>query len=100
VPQAELACYRVGDDGDLMAAQSGRATLRLLSGPTACAGRQLVCLHVMGTDPLRVVVEVLMPRDHATWCGSCLSQRRRLVVRMSSLSCEAETCHVRRRLVV
>jgi hypothetical protein len=48
VPRAELACYRVGVDGDLTAAQSSRAALRLLSGPAACVGRQLVYLHGTG----------------------------------------------------
>jgi hypothetical protein len=45
--------------------------------------------------------------DHAMWYGSCLGRRRKLLVRMSNLSCEAETCcgetetcRVRRRLVV
>jgi hypothetical protein len=51
VPRAEFACCRVGDDGDLTAAQLGRAALRLLSGPAACAGRQLVYLHGMGNWP-------------------------------------------------
>jgi hypothetical protein len=32
VPRAELACGRVGDDGDGMATQSVRPALRLLSG--------------------------------------------------------------------
>jgi hypothetical protein len=48
VPQAELACCRVGDDGDVMAAQPSRAVLRLLSGSAARAGRQLVRLHGAG----------------------------------------------------
>jgi hypothetical protein len=36
VPRAELACGRVGDDGDVMAAQLVRPTLRLLAGWAAC----------------------------------------------------------------
>jgi hypothetical protein len=51
VPRVELACYKVGNDGDLMVAQLGRAALRLLSGPAACAGRQLACLHGVGNPP-------------------------------------------------
>jgi hypothetical protein len=51
VPRVEFACYRVGDDGDLTAAQLSRAALRLLSWPAAGAGRQLVCLHGMGNRP-------------------------------------------------
>jgi hypothetical protein len=42
VPRAKLACSRVGDDGDGMAAQLSRSALRLLSGPAACVRRQLV----------------------------------------------------------
>jgi hypothetical protein len=48
VSRAELACYRVGDDGDLTIAQPSRAVLRPLSGPAARSGRQLVCLHGTG----------------------------------------------------
>jgi hypothetical protein len=40
-----------------------------------------------------------MRRDRATWFGSCLSRRWRLLMRMSSLSCKAETCRARRGLV-
>jgi hypothetical protein len=47
VPRAELTCCRVGVDGDLTATQPSRAALRLLSGPAARAGRQLVYLHGM-----------------------------------------------------
>jgi hypothetical protein len=38
----------VGDDVDGMAVQPVRPTLRLLSGPVACMGRQLVPLHGAG----------------------------------------------------
>jgi hypothetical protein len=48
VPQAKLACGRVGDDVDGMAVQPGRPALRLLAGPAACMGRQLVHLHGAG----------------------------------------------------
>jgi hypothetical protein len=48
VPQAKLACGRVGDDGDGMVVQQGRPALRLLSGPAACMGRQLGYLHGAG----------------------------------------------------
>jgi hypothetical protein len=92
VPQVEFVCCRVGGDDDLMAVWLSRAALRLRSGPAARAGRQLVRLHGMGNRPPRVVVEVFVPRDRATWCGLCLGRRRRLLVRTSSLSCEAETC--------
>jgi hypothetical protein len=36
VPRAELACGRVGDDADVMAAQLVRPALRLLTGRAAC----------------------------------------------------------------
>jgi hypothetical protein len=48
VPRAKLACGGVGDDVDRMVVQLCRPTLRLLSGPTACMGRQLVHLHGAG----------------------------------------------------
>jgi hypothetical protein len=99
VPRAEFACCRVGDENDLTVAQLSRAALKLLSGPAASAGCQLMCLHGMGNRPPRVVAEVFTHRDRATWSGSPLSQRRRLLMRTSSLSCEAETCRARRRLV-
>jgi hypothetical protein len=41
-------CCKVGDDGDRMVVQLSRPVLRLLSGPVARVGRQLVCLHGMG----------------------------------------------------
>jgi hypothetical protein len=48
VPREELACYKVGDDGDVTAAQPSRAVSRPLSGPAARADRKLVCLHGAG----------------------------------------------------
>jgi hypothetical protein len=36
VPWAELACGRAGDDGDVMAVQLVRPSLRLLAGRAAC----------------------------------------------------------------
>jgi hypothetical protein len=54
VPRAKLACGRVGDNVDGMAVQPGRPALRLLSGPAACMGRQLVPLHGVGNrSPMR-----------------------------------------------
>jgi hypothetical protein len=106
VPQAELACYRVGDDGDLMAAQSGRATLRLLSGPTAGAGRQLVCLHVMGnrSPTCRGRGAHASRSRHVVWLApeseaETARANEQLVVRGRDLSCEAKTCRARRRLI-
>jgi hypothetical protein len=84
VPRAELACCRVGDDGDLTAAQPSRAALRLLSGPAGA-------LHGMGTRSPTRRGEVFAPWDRVAWCSSRLSRRRKLLVRTSGLSCEAET---------
>jgi hypothetical protein len=42
VPREKLACGRVGDDDNGMATQLSRPALRLMSGPTACVGRQRV----------------------------------------------------------
>jgi hypothetical protein len=100
VPRLEFVCCRIRDDGDLTAAQLSRATLRLLSGPAARAGRQLVRLHGMGTGPPRIVAEALARLDRTTWYGLRLGRRRRLLVRTSSLSCEAETCRAKQRLIV
>jgi hypothetical protein len=51
VPRIQLACCRAERDGDLMVARLSRAALRLLSGPTARAGYQRLCLHGMGNRP-------------------------------------------------
>jgi hypothetical protein len=62
VPRANLACGRVGDDGDGMDAQLSRPALRLLSGPAARVGRQLVCLHGVGNwSPTRRGGDVRVP---------------------------------------
>jgi hypothetical protein len=47
VPRAELACCRVGDDGDVTAAQPSMTVVRLPSGPAARTGRHLE-LHGAG----------------------------------------------------
>jgi hypothetical protein len=92
VPRAELACCRVGDDGDLMAAQPGGAALRLLSGPAAVAGRRLVYLHGMGNRPhalwWRCSRPGIAPRGVArAWVGG------------GDYSCERVACRARQRLV-
>jgi hypothetical protein len=61
VPQAKLACGRVGDDGDGMAMQPNRPALRLLSGPAACMGASWCIYMAWGTVPPRVSVVVLAP---------------------------------------
>jgi hypothetical protein len=83
---------QVRRDGDLMAVQLSRATLRLLSGPTARVGRQLVRLHGMGNRSPTRRGRGVHARDRATWYGLRLGWRRRLVVRGGDLSCEVETC--------
>jgi hypothetical protein len=92
VPQVTLACGRVGDDGDGMAAQPGRPALKLLSGPTACMGRQLVYLHGAGNRfPTRRGGGIRAP-------GLCCMPWPRLqsesgeLARDEDLSCEAGTC--------
>jgi hypothetical protein len=92
VPRSELAYYRVGCDGVLMAARLSRAALRLLPELAARACRQLV--------PLRNVAEEFVCRGCATWHGLRLGQRRRVLVQTGWLLCEVETSRVRRRLVV
>jgi hypothetical protein len=99
VPQVEFACFRVGRDFDLMAARLNRAALRLLSRSSARASCQLVRLHGMRNQPPRVVVEEFTCRARTTWYGLHLGRRQRLLVRTSNLSCDAETCCARSRLV-
>jgi hypothetical protein len=91
VPRAKLACGGVGDDVDRMVVQLCRPTLRLLSGPTACMGRQLVHLHGAGNrSPTRHGGGVRAPGSHrVSWpmpqseSGGARA-RRRLVVESPS----------------
>jgi hypothetical protein len=82
VPRAELACGRVGGDGDAMATQPVKPALRLLSGRAAscctCMAWRLVPPHAS--------VAVLVPcvRAHAPFGDG-------LVVRGGDFSCEVET---------
>jgi hypothetical protein len=107
VAQAELACCRVGCDGELMAARSGRAALRLLSESDARASRQLVRLHGMGNwCSTRRSGRAHVPGScHVVWFVSWSEMESAranelLVVRGRDWSCAAETCRARRRLVV
>jgi hypothetical protein len=79
VPRAELACNRVGDDGDGMVARLSRPALRLLSGSATRVGRQLVCPGVAS----RVVAHTLVG------VGS----------RGGDLSCEVKTSNINVHLV-
>jgi hypothetical protein len=108
VPRVEFAYCRVGGDGDLTATQLSRAALRLLSGPTARAGRQLLWLHGMGNPPphTRRGGGVRAPGSRhavrfAPWSETETARaNEQLVLRGGDLSCEAETRRARRRLVV
>jgi hypothetical protein len=115
VPRAELACGRVGDDGDVMAVQLVRPTLSLMMGRAA---RMAVncCSRLTWRFPLLYAsVAMFAPcvRAHAlVGVGlvmrggdfSCEVEtsraRRRLVVRGGDFLCETETCCARRRLLV
>jgi hypothetical protein len=106
VPRAELACCRVECDGELMATRSGRAALRLLSELEAHVCRQLVHLHVIGNwCPTRRSGRVHVSASRhvvrfASWSETESARAHELlVVRGGDLSCEAETCQARRRLV-
>jgi hypothetical protein len=98
VPWAELACSRVGDDGDVMVVQLTRPALRLLSGPAARTGCQLGCLHGVGNrSPTRRGEDVCVSGSRrVSWptpqSGSGAAHtRRRLFVRDREL-CEVESC--------
>jgi hypothetical protein len=89
-----------------MAVQPGRPALRLLSGPAACMGHQLVRLHGAGnqsTTHRGGGVRRLWSR-RVSWptprseSGEARAGRR-LVVRGEDLSCEVETGGARRKLV-
>jgi hypothetical protein len=106
VPRVEFACCRVRGDGDLTVAQLSRAALRLLSGPAACTGRQLVCLHGMGhPPPPRRGGGVCVPGSRhvvrfVPWSETEIARaNEQLFMRGGDLSCEIETCCARRRLV-
>jgi hypothetical protein len=99
VPQAERACGRVGDDGDVMAMQPVWLALRLLSRWATCMAASWCTCMAWGIVPPRASV----------WCSRCgLSLHvlahelvgADLVVRGGDLSCEVETCRARWRLLV
>jgi hypothetical protein len=93
VPQAELACGRVGDDGDGMAAQPVRPALRLLSGVSCLHGRQLLYLHGVGNrSSTRISGGARALGFH---CASGPTRQSE-----PDLSCEAETSRARQRLLV
>jgi hypothetical protein len=98
VPRVGLECCRVGDDGDVTAAQPSRAVLRRLPGLAARAGRQVVCLHGAGTrSPTRRDECVCVSGSrHVEWPmpqseTETPRANERLVVRDRDLSGEVET---------
>jgi hypothetical protein len=100
VPRAELACGRVGDDGNGMVAQLVRPALRLLSRSAACmAASSCICMEWRIVPPC-VSVVVLASWACAVCHGPCTSRSWGEVERGGDFSCEAETCRARQRLVV
>jgi hypothetical protein len=80
VPRAELACGKVGDDGDGMAAQPVRPALRLLSGPAACMAASWCTCIARGIVPPRALVLVLAPLARAACHGPHTNRSWREVV--------------------
>jgi hypothetical protein len=87
VPRAELACGRVGDDGDVMDAQPVRPPLRPLSGRDACMAASCCTCMVWGTVPPHASVVALVL---CVWAHGPAGAG--LLVRGGDLLCEAETC--------
>jgi hypothetical protein len=87
VPRVELACGRVGGDGDVMAAQPVRPALRLLSGQAACMAASCCSCMAWGIVPPHASVAVLAL---CVWAHAPVGAG--LVARGGDLSCEAETC--------
>jgi hypothetical protein len=93
VPRAKLACGRVGDDDDGMVVQPGRHALRLLSGPAACMGRQLVYLHGTGNrSPMHRGGDVCNSRSRCVSWPTPQSES-------GGARAGQETCRTRQRLV-
>jgi hypothetical protein len=86
VPRSELACGRVGDDGDVMAAQRVRPVLRLLSGRAACMAASCCACMTWRFVPSHASVAVLVP---CVWAHAPVGTE--LLVRGGDFSCEAET---------
>jgi hypothetical protein len=62
VPRAELACGRVGDNGDVMAVQPVRPALRLLAWRAACMAASCCTFMTWRFVPPHVSVAMLEPR--------------------------------------
>jgi hypothetical protein len=61
VPQVELACGRVGDDGDVMAAQLVRLALMHLAGRAACMAASCCTFMTWRFVPPHTSVAMLEP---------------------------------------
>jgi hypothetical protein len=86
LPRAELACGKVGDDGDVMATQPVGPTLRLLAGQAASmAASCCSCVTWRFVSP-HASVAMLAP---CVWAHVLVGAGP--VVRGRDLSCEAET---------
>jgi hypothetical protein len=82
-------CGRAGDDGDVMVVRLVRLALRLLPRQVACmAASYCFCVTWRFAPP------------HALAASLKLCARAHALVGAVGLSCEAETCCARRRLVV
>jgi hypothetical protein len=78
VPRAELACGRVGDDGDVMATQPVRPALRPLPGWVACMAASCCTCTMWGiVPPHGTCAARLGPRTSRDWTSRA---RRRLIV--------------------
>jgi hypothetical protein len=92
--------YKVGDDGDVTAAQPSRAVSRPLSGPAARVDHKLVCLHGAGNrSPMRRGEGVCVSESCRVAWPTPLSEEETCRARQRLL-CEAETCRARQRLVM
>jgi hypothetical protein len=90
VPWAELACGRVGDDGDVMAAQPVRPALRLFAGRAICMAASYCILH-----DVEIRSSICVGGDARVVRPGLRTSRGRTG---GDLSCEAESCRVRQRL--
>jgi hypothetical protein len=90
VPRAELVCGKVGDDGDVMAAQLVKLALRLLAGRAACmAASCCTCMPWRFVSPCSSVAML----ESCVWVYAPV--RTELFMRGGDLSCEEETCRAR-----
>jgi hypothetical protein len=99
VPRAELACDRVGDDVDGMAAQPDRLALRLLSGPAACRTASSCVCKARGIVPPTCFGGVARASGSTRVSWPTHQAEPGEVVRGGDLFCEAVTCCARRRLL-